>query len=60
MNACKVCKRLADDEATACPHCGGATTQYWSGYLGVLDAKESKIANKVSIKEDGQYALKVR
>ena len=40
--------------------CGGTTSQYWSGYLAVLDPENSQIAKRMELKSPGQYALKVR
>ena len=50
--------RISEDER--CPVCGGTTSQYWSGYLAVLDPEKSEIAKRMGIKTPGQYALKVR
>ena len=58
MRACKSCLRLTEEEK--CPVCNSATTQYWSGYLAVLDPEKSEIALKLEIKTPGQYALKAR
>jgi DNA-directed RNA polymerase subunit E" len=58
MRACKSCLRLSEDER--CPVCGANTSQYWSGYLAVLDPEKSQIAQKMELKTPGQYALKVR
>jgi DNA-directed RNA polymerase subunit E" len=58
VRACKSCLRLTEEER--CPVCGGNTSQYWSGYLAVIDPERSQIAQKLEIKSTGQYALKVR
>lgn len=58
VKACRVCKRLSEEDR--CPVCGGPTTQYWSGYLGVKDPEKSEIAQRLDIKTPGQYAVKVR
>lgn len=58
MRACKSCMRLVEEEK--CPICSGSTTQYWSGYLAVIDPENSQIAKKMEIKTPGQYAIKVR
>lgn len=58
MRACKTCLRLTEDER--CPVCGGNTSQYWSGYLAVIDPEKSQIAKRMELKTPGQYALKVR
>ncbi|OYT27750.1 MAG: DNA-directed RNA polymerase subunit E'' [Candidatus Altiarchaeales archaeon ex4484_96] len=58
MRACKKCMRIAEEDV--CPVCGAHTSQYWSGYLAVVDPDNSQIAAKMSIKTPGEYALKVR
>lgn len=58
MRACKKCHKLTEGET--CPVCESPTTQYWSGYLGILDPDNSEIAKKMDIKVAGEYALKVR
>jgi len=58
MRACKKCHRLMEEEV--CGLCNTSTTQYWSGYLAVIDPEKSEIAKRMDIKTPGQYALKVR
>lgn len=58
MRACKSCKRIMKEET--CPVCNASTTQYCTGYLGVVDPEKSEIAKRRDIVEQGQYALKVR
>jgi len=58
MRACKSCQRITEDEK--CPVCNSPTSQYWSGYLAILDPENSQIAKKMELKTPGQYALKVR
>jgi DNA-directed RNA polymerase subunit E" len=58
MRACKGCMRVVDEDK--CPVCHSSTTQYWSGYLAVIDPEKSQIAKKMDIKTPGQYAIKVR
>jgi DNA-directed RNA polymerase subunit E" len=58
MRACKTCLRISEEER--CPVCGAGTSQYWSGYLAVLDPERSQIAKRMEFKTPGQYALKVR
>jgi len=56
--ACKSCKRIVDEDI--CPVCKEPTTQYWSGYLAIIDPEKSEIAKKMGIKLPGEYALKIR
>ncbi len=58
MRACKLCQRIMEEEV--CPECKIPTTQYWSGFLGVINPEKSAIAKRMGIKTPGQYALKVR
>ncbi len=58
MKACKTCKMIVNQDV--CPKCNTQTTQYWTGYLGVIDPERSEISKRIDIKVPGQYALKVR
>jgi len=58
MRACKICHRIVEEEV--CPVCAKPTTQYWTGYMGIIDVTKSEIASRMDVKEPGQYALKVR
>ena len=58
--ACKDCHRIFRD-GSVCKGCGSsAISKEWKGYVVILDAKNSEIAKKLGIKEEGRYALKVR
>ncbi len=59
MKACKTCLRLYE-EADRCPDCSTTTSQYWSGYMAIINPDASQIAKKMEIKTPGQYAIKVR
>jgi DNA-directed RNA polymerase subunit E" len=57
--ACKRCKLFV--EGSTCPVCKTSSfTTSWQGRLYVTDASQSMIADKVNIKEKGEYAIKVR
>jgi len=58
MRACKSCHRLSEEET--CPACKAPTSQYWSGYMAIVDPEKSEIARIMEIKTPGEYALKVR
>ena len=58
MKACRKCHKLTT--RSTCPYCGESKSEHWQGYLIVIDAKNSKIAEKMGIKMPGKYALKVR
>lgn len=57
--ACRECCRIV--EGQVCPICNSASlSKDWSGYVVIIDPKESIIAEKLEIKLPGKYALKVR
>lgn len=58
MRACKKCMKITTAEE--CPECKTSTTQYWTGYLGVISPEKSEIAKRMDITQPGQHALKVR
>jgi len=60
MRACRVCNGLTELEV--CAACKTPTTQYWSGYVGVIYPDKSAVAKKLDLdkKAPGEYALKVR
>ncbi len=57
--ACKHCKLFV--EGDQCPSCGATDfTNTWQGRIFIQDAQRSFIAEKISIKNKGEYAIKVR
>ncbi|MBU0456993.1 MAG: transcription elongation factor subunit Spt4 [Nanoarchaeota archaeon] len=57
--ACKKCKLFV--EGDSCPSCGSSNfTTSWQGRIYITDVKRSSIAQKLSIKVKGEYAIKVR
>ncbi len=57
--ACRTCKIITTENV--CPNCKG--TELSEDYLGfaiILDPSKSQIADKMGVKEAGQYALKIR
>lgn len=62
MTKRKVCMRdrifVDGDE---CPICKGSSfSTSWNGRMFILNAEKSLIAGKVEIKDNGEYAIKVR
>ena len=56
---CKKCKIFVKGDS--CPICkGNQFTTTWQGRINILDVNKSMIAEKVDIKEKGEYAIKVR
>ena len=43
-----------------CRDCNVTTSQYWSGFLCVIDPEKSEIAIRMGIKKPGNYAMTVR
>ena len=57
---CRNCKRLLTDEQE-CPVC--KSTQFgtsWQGRINILSIEHSTIAQKINVKDPGEYALKTR
>ena len=56
---CKKCKLFV--EGDKCPSCSSDSfSNSWQGRLYVNDVANSVIAEKISIKVKGEYAIKVR
>ena len=57
--ACRTC-RMVIEEGDHCPNCkGNAFTTFWRGYVVILDAEQSEIAQKMGIKTPGKFALRL-
>lgn len=57
--ACRVCKIITEENA--CPICRGTDlSDDYSGILIVLDPEGSQLADKMEIKREGRYALRIR
>ena len=57
--ACKNCQALTVE--SVCPLCKSTNlTEDYSGIIIILDPKNSILAQKLNIDEEGRYALKVR
>ena len=56
---CKQCRMFYD--AVQCPGCkSNQTANVWQGRIVVLEPKKSKLAHKMNIEKEGDYAVKVR
>jgi len=56
---CKKCKIFVKE--STCPECGGNQfSENWKGRVVILKPEESVIAQKLSIKKPGIYAIKTR
>lgn len=59
LKVCRDCHKVVEGES--CVSCGSTNlTEDWSGYLIIIDPKESEIARRMNIDMPGRYALKVR
>ncbi|MCK4475690.1 MAG: hypothetical protein KAU16_03095 [Methanophagales archaeon] len=58
--ACRDCRRIIESGKSVCKCGSNSISKDWSGYIVIIDAKGSEIAEKLEIKEEGRYALKVR
>ena len=56
--ACRDCRRIITKNVCECG--SDSLSRDWSGYIIILDAKNSEIAKKLGIHKEGKYALKVR
>jgi DNA-directed RNA polymerase subunit E" len=57
--ACRTCKIITEENA--CPICRSTDlSDDFSGLLIVLDPENSELAEKIDIKEEGRYALRIR
>jgi len=57
--ACRTCKVVTDE--AICPVCKGSDlSEDFQGFVIILEPKKSQLAEKMGIKEAGQYALKIR
>jgi len=57
--ACRNCKIIIEENA--CPICKGTDlSDDYSGLLIVVDPEGSQMAQKMEIKKEGRYALKIR
>lgn len=59
IKACRQCKVLTKE--STCPICKGSElSEDFLGFVIILDPNKSQLAQKMSIKEAGQYALNIR
>jgi DNA-directed RNA polymerase subunit E" len=57
--ACRVCKVITNNNV--CSVCKGSDlSEDFLGFVIILDPSKSQLAEKMKIKEAGQYALKIR
>ena len=58
--ACKLCKTIVE-EGEKCPNCESKElTEGFKGRIVVLNPEKSELAQKVGLKEKGNFAIKTR
>lgn len=56
--ACRICKRIY--EGDKCPNCGSKeSSDSFKGRIAVTNPEKSEIAQKLGIKEKGNYTIKI-
>jgi DNA-directed RNA polymerase subunit E" len=59
QKACKICNRIYEGEK--CPNCDSKeSTENFKGKIIVLNPEKSEIAQKLNIKQKGNFAIKTR
>ncbi|PIN90690.1 DNA-directed RNA polymerase subunit E'' [Candidatus Pacearchaeota archaeon CG10_big_fil_rev_8_21_14_0_10_32_14] len=59
LKACKICNKIYDGEK--CPNCDSKeSTDTIKGRIIILNPEKSEIANKLKLKNKGEFAIKTR
>ncbi len=59
MKACRNCHMIVE-EHEICPNCNSELSKEWQGYIVILDFSRSEIAQKMNIRMNGRFAIKVK
>jgi DNA-directed RNA polymerase subunit E" len=60
LKACRDCKFLNKQSATECENCGSKRfAEVWDGLIILYNVESSQVAQSLSIKKPGRYALKL-
>lgn len=60
VKACKICNLIVE-EGDKCPRCGSKElTEGPKGRVVVLNPEKSEVAQKLTLKEKGNYAIKTK
>ena len=59
QKACKICKTIVSS-GTKCPQCGSEELKdTFRGKIFVLNPEQSELAQKLNIKNKGEYAIRI-
>ncbi len=56
--ACKHCRMITSEDT--CIYCNIKTSGEWFGFVYIVNPEESEIAQKLGVKINGRYALRIR
>lgn len=60
LKACRLCRTIVE-EGDKCPNCGSKElTEGFKGRIEVLNPEKSEMAQKLNLKEKGNFAIKAR
>lgn len=60
QKACKICKTIFE-QGEKCPKCESKeVTESFKGRIALLNPEKSEIAQKINLKEKGNFAIKTR
>ena len=58
--ACRTCRAVMEGDVKECSFCKNNTfTTFWRGYVVVINPEQSEIAQKMGVKKDGKFALRL-
>lgn len=58
--ACRICSKIYEEE-DKCPGCGAKeSTEGFKGRIVVVNPEKSEVAQKLNLKEKGNFAIKTR
>ncbi|MFZ2070105.1 MAG: transcription elongation factor subunit Spt4 [Halobacteriota archaeon] len=58
--ACRDCHRIVEEGKSVCKCGSNSISKDWNGYVVIVDAASSEIAQRLELNKEGRYALKVR
>jgi len=59
--ACKLCNTILESGGDKCPNCGSKElTESFKGRAVILNPEKSEVAQKINLKQKGNFAIKAR